>query len=155
LEAHGDNTSSETMAFALLVLSLSQLDCRIASWTRMDAWYPHRNAQASDCRWLCQHMSPDCVDFVFSPQHDGVCHTYRCHEEACVLRRWTDMHAWYDGARPAKQSDCDWLCAHGPDREVCVRGVFDADAHHGMCTLYACETSPPPPARSPRWREAP
>lgn len=140
------------MTLSLLALVAAALtDCRIESWTGMSSWYTDRAPRASDCEWLCRHVSEGCIDFLYSPEHDGVCHTYRCHEEACVLRQWSDMHGWYEG-RPAHQGDCDWLCAHAAEREVCRRGTF-LDRNNGMCTLYACDASPPPPSRPPRWRD--
>ena len=141
-----------TMLLSIFLLSFAS-GCRIESWTRMDAWYPHRRSQASDCKWLCDHVSEGCVHFVYSPQHDGVCHTYRCHEEECVIRKVSNMNTWYGGARNARESDCTWYCGNGPDREVCVRSEF-SEENNGMCTLYSCEASPPPPARSPRWRDS-
>lgn len=142
-----------TTIVKLLFLAHMGRACRIESWTRMDAWYPQRTSQASDCDWLCKHVSEECVHYEYSPLHGGVCHTYRCHEEDCVLRKINNMHSWYGGTRNARASDCTWYCNHGPDRDVCKRSEF-SEENNGMCTLYSCVASPPPPARSPRWRDA-
>ena len=141
-----------TKFVAACIIALASAECRIESWTRMDAWYPYRNSQTSDCKWLCDHVSEGCVHYAYSTRHEGVCHTYRCHEDDCVLRKIGNMHTWYGGVRNARESDCTWYCRHGPERDVCLRSEF-SEENNGMCTMYSCDVSPPPPARSPRWRD--
>jgi len=104
-------------------------------WSRQ----PARAARESDCKFICEKGNAKvwCVESVFSTEDNGSCRLFAASEE----KTHTRMNNWYSPPRPARESDCTFLCTKGSAKAWCVANEFSTD-DEGSCRLSSCHAAP-------------
>jgi hypothetical protein len=108
----------------------------------MNDWYallnPPRTARESDCKYICAKGNAKkwCVDSVFSTEDNGSCRLFA----AVNQKTHVNMNDWYSPPRPARESDCTYLCEKGNAKAWCVESKF-ITKDNGSCRLSACNTA--------------
>ena len=108
----------------------------------MNDWVrdPPRPARESDCKFICEQGSAKawCVESKFSPEDNGSCSLFAASQE----KTYTRMNNWSrNPPRPARESDCTFLCVEGSAQAWCVESEFSPD-DEGSCRLSSCKATP-------------
>ena len=107
----------------------------------MNNWYAPRAAREDDCTFICEQGSAKdwCVASEFTVEGNGSCSLFAVSRE----KKHTNMNNWFSPPRPARESDCEFICAKGSAKDWCVESEFSIEGN-GSCRLSSCKATENP-----------
>ena len=112
----------------------------------MDNWYAvdrnsPRAAREEDCTFVCEKGSARdwCVASEFTVEGNGSCSLFAVSRSV----QHTNMNDWYHPHRPARESDCKFICVKGSAKDWCVESEFSTE-DNGSCKLSSCKATENP-----------
>tara|TARA_B100000795_G_scaffold44409_1_gene29140 strand:- start:247 stop:1851 length:1605 start_codon:yes stop_codon:yes gene_type:complete len=112
----------------------------------MDNWYAvdrnsPRAAREEDCTFVCEKGSARdwCVASEYTVEGNGSCSLFAVSRSV----QHTNMNDWYHPHRPARESDCKFICVKGSAKDWCVESEFSTE-DNGSCKLSSCKATENP-----------